>query len=89
MAVKSSPETIREMKSQISKTINDIQLISSAINQALASSSNWDDAQSAQYNDLMQRTAKLTEGPVDTLEAALPQLEKLAQALDDYNKVRF
>jgi hypothetical protein len=50
-------------------------------------SSNWNDAQSTEFNLTIQKIARLTESPVDTLKAALPRLEKLAQSLDDYNKV--
>ena len=50
---------------------------------------NWDDAQAAQFNMLMQQIARLTATPIDTLNAALPKLEKLAQSLDQYNKVKF
>ena len=79
MAVKASPETIREMKKDISNTIRDIERISSGIKSGMSATSNWDDAQ----------IARLTATPIDTLNAALPKLEKLAQSLDQYNKVKF
>jgi len=89
MAVKASPETIREMKKEISNTIRDIEKISSEIKSALSGTSNWDDAQATQFNMLMQQIARLTATPIDTLNAALPKLEKLAQSLDQYNRVKF
>lgn len=89
MAVKASPEIIREMKKEISNTIRDIQKISNGIRQGVSATSNWDDEKSAEFNILMQKIARLTETPVDALTAAMPKLEKLAQTLDQYNRVRF
>ena len=89
MAVKASAETIREMKKNLQKTISDIQKISSGIRSGMSATSGWDDSQAAQFNMLMQQIARLTEGPVDTLTAAIPKLEKLAQSLDEYNRVKF
>lgn len=89
MAVKASPEAIREMKQDISRTIRDIERISNGIKSGISASSNWDDAQAAQFNMLMQRIARLTSTPIETLNAALPKLERLAQMLDSYNNVKF
>lgn len=89
MAVKASPETIREMKKNLSNTIKDIERISNGIRTGMSASSNWDDAQAAQFNMLMQQIARLTATPIDTLNAALPKLEKLAQSLDQYNRIKF
>lgn len=89
MAVKASPETIREMKKEISNTIRDIERISSGIRNGMSATANWDDAQAAQFNMLMQQIAQLTAAPIDTLNAALPKLERLAQSLDQYNQVKF
>ena len=87
MAVKASPEAIREMKKGISTTIKDIERISSGIRQGLTATASWNDAKAAEFNMLMQRIARLTETPINTLNAALPKLEKLAQSLDQYNSV--
>ena len=89
MAVKASPETIRDMKKQISSTINDIRRISSGIRTGISDTEKWDDTQAAQFNMIMQRVARLTEQPIETLNAALPKLEKLALSLEQYNQVKF
>lgn len=89
MAVKASPETIRDMKKQISSTINDIRRISSGIRTGISATEKWDDTQAAQFNMIMQRVARLTEQPIETLNAALPKLEKLALSLEQYNQVKF
>lgn len=89
MAVKASPETIREMKKDISNTIRDIERISSGIRSGMSATASWDDAQAAQFNMLMQQIARLTATPIETLQAALPKLEQLAQLLDRYNGVKF
>ncbi len=88
MGVKSSPEVIRGMERDIRKTISDIQTISAGIRSGVRST-NWDDAKAQEFKSIMQQIAKLTEAPVNTLNAALPKLEKLALSLDRYNSVRF
>ena len=89
MGVKASPEVIREMKQELGKTVQDLQKISNGIRNGMRATSSWDDEKAAQFNMLMQRIARLTEGPIETLRAAQPKLERLAQSLDQYNGVRF
>lgn len=55
----------------------------------MRSSANWNDAQGQQYQALMKQIAQLTDSPTNTLNAAIPKLEKLAQSLDAYGKVKF
>lgn len=88
MAVKASAETIREMKKQIAQTIKDIERINQGIRSGIRATNSWDDAKAAEFNMLMQKIARLTASPVETLNAALPKLEKLAQTLDNYNSQR-
>ena len=87
MAVKASAETIREMKKQIAQTIKD-ERINQGIKSGIRATGSWDDAKAAEFNMLMQKIARLTVSPVETLNAALPKLEKLAQTLDNYNSQR-
>lgn len=89
MAVKASPEIIREMKRDIAETVRDLERISVGIRSVLAAGTNWDDEQAVQFNNLMQQIARLTVKPVERLNEALPKIEKLAQSLDQYNKVKF
>ena len=89
MAVKASPEVIREMKKEVSNTVRDIERISNGIRNGIAATSGWDDEKAAQFNMIMQQIARLTSAPVDTLNGAMPKLERLAQSLDQYNNVRF
>ena len=89
MAVKASPEANRAMKKDLSNTIRDIERISSGIRQGMSATGGWDDEKAAQFNMLMQQIARLTSAPINTLNAALPKLERLAQSLDQYNSVKF
>lgn len=89
MAVKASPEAVREMKRDINKMVQDIERISASIKSAVSAITDWEDSRSAEFKSLMQRVAQLTEKPTETLRAAMPKLEKLAEALDQYNKVNF
>lgn len=89
MAVKASPEIIRGMKRDITETVRDLERISVGIRSVLAAGTNWDDEQAVQFHNLMQQIARLTVTPVERLNEALPKMEKLAQSLDQYNKVKF
>ena len=89
MAIKSSPEVVRDMKKTLQTTVRSIQGIQQNVKGAMQSSANWNDAQGQQYQALMKRIAQLTEAPMATLNSAAPKLEKLAQSLDKYGKVKF
>ena len=89
MAVKASADTIRAMEEQLKRSIREIEEISRSIKSALSLTQNWNDSQSQSFNELMQKIADLSEEPLQTLEDAIPQMENLARALDDYNGVRF
>jgi len=87
--VKSDPEVIRKVKADITNAIKEIQDAANNIRNARNSASGWNDAKGNQYRDLLSRIGSLTESPIGTLQAALPKLEKLAQTLDQYNRVKF
>ena len=89
MAIKSSPEVVRDMKSTIQKTVTSIQGIQQNVKGAMRSGASWNDAHGMQYQALMTRIAQLTQSPMATLIAAGPKLERLATALDRYGKVKF
>lgn len=89
MAVKASPETIRTMKQDLVKTTRDLEKISGGIKSVLRRMPEWDDAQSQEFRMLMQRIAQLTAEPSETLRASAPKLEKLAEALDEYGRIKF
>nr|WP_297884772.1 hypothetical protein [uncultured Blautia sp.] len=89
MAVKASPEVIRDMEKELLKTAQDLERISSGIQTVLKRSPQWDDEQSIQFMMLMKKIAQLTAQPSQTLRAAAPKLENLAQALDEYGNIRF
>lgn len=88
MAMKASAETIRDMKKQIGQTVKDIEHIKQGISSGIRATSSWDDAKAAEFNMIMQKIARLTASPVDTLNTAIPKLEKLAQAVDKYNQTK-
>lgn len=89
MAIKSSPEVVRDMKKTLQTTVKSIQGIQQNVKGAMRSSANWNDAQGQQYQALMKQIAQLTQAPMTTLNSAVPKLEKLAQSLDKYGKVKF
>ena len=89
MAIKSSPEVVRDMKKTLQTTVKSSQGIQQNVNGAMRSSANWNDAQGQQYQALMKQIAQLTQAPMTTLNSAVPKLEKLAQSLDRYGNVKF
>jgi uncharacterized protein YukE len=89
MAIKSSPQVVRDMESTLQKTVKSIQGIQQNVKGAIRSSANWNDAQGQEYQLLMKQIAQLTKTPMDMLDSAIPKLEKLAQSLDNYEKVKF
>lgn len=86
MAINASIESIDNMITRIRKAISDIQRISGGIRQGLgASSGTWNDDKAQEFANTMNNIAALTETPVSTLEAAIPKLEQLKQAIELYN----
>jgi len=88
-SVKASPEVVRQMKSDLNKTARELNQAGAKVKAALQSSSDWNDAQGEKYRQLMQRIGRLIVSPIGTLDAAQPKLEKLAQSLDEYNRIKF
>lgn len=86
-AVNASSEVIREVKSGLKATVSELRGASAKIR--AVGSEGWNDTQGQKFHELMRKIAQLVESPIDTLQAAQPKLEKLAQSLDSYNKVRF
>lgn len=89
MVVKASPEIIREMEADLTKTIQDLEQIGTGILSVLKKSPEWDDEQSRQFMALMRRIGQLTVQPAGTLRNAIPKMERLAEALDEYGSIRF
>ena len=83
--VKASAEAIRQVKAGLNATVNEIRTAAAKVRAV----SGWNDAQGQQFQALMQRIAQLVESPINTLQAAQPKLDKLAQSLDQYNRVKF
>ena len=89
MAIKASSHAIREMEKNLSDTIRDLERISNGIKGILHATSDWDDRQSQEFRTLMKRISELTIQPVEQLKSSIPKMEKLAQSLDEYGKIRF
>ena len=88
MSMKASAQSIRDMKKQIAQTVKDIEHINQGIRSGLRATGSWDDAKAAEFNMIMQKIARLTASPVETLNAAIPKLEKLAQSVHAYNSTK-
>lgn len=89
MAIKSSAGVVRDMKKTLQTTAKSVQGIQLNAKAAMRSSAQWNDAQGQQYQALMKQIVQLTQAPMTTLNSSVPKLEKLAQSLDNYGKVKF
>ena len=89
MAVCASADLIREMENDISRMINELEEISAGIERGIRGQSGWDDSQSRRYHEVMHQIARLTSAPCGELNDVRPRMKKLAEALDNYNNVRF
>ena len=89
MAIKGDSQTVREMKKDISQTIKDLEHMSDGIRSGMQATGGWDDEKASEFNLAMSKVARMIESPVDSLNAALPKLERLAQLMDEYTSKRF
>ncbi len=85
--VNASAEAIREVKSGLKGTISELRGAAAKVRSV--GSEGWNDTQGQEFHALMQKIARLVESPIDALQAAQPKLEKLAQSLDEYHRVKF
>jgi len=85
--VNANAESIREFKSAVSAIISVLR--GAAAKVRAVGNEGWDDAQGQQFRATMQKAAQHIESPIESLKASQPKLDKLAKALDDYNKVKF
>lgn len=82
-----SSDVVTQLRADLSRSIQDIESISQSIRSAAGGE--WTDEISQQYEATMQKIAQLTAQPISTLQAALPKLDKLAQAIEKYTRTRF
>ena len=78
-----SADVVQQLRSDLSSSISEIQGISQTIQGA--ASGDWTDEISQQYEATMKKIAQLT----NTLQGALPKLDKLARAIERYSRIRF
>ena len=88
MAMKASAQTIRDMKKQIAHIVKDIEHINQGIRSGIRATASWNDVKAAEFNMIMQKIARLTASPVETLNTAIPKLERLAQTVDSYSSTK-
>lgn len=89
MGIQASSQSIREMEKNLNDTIRDMEQIAAGIKNVLNATKDWDDQQSREFKDVMDKIGKLTMQPVDQLNEAIPRLEQLAQYVDEYSRIRF
>ena len=86
--IKASPEAVRQLAKDLRTTINNLQNISAQVKSA-GNVSGWSDSQGEQFKSVVNRIAGLTQSPIETLESAIPRLNKIADTLERYNSVKF
>ncbi len=86
--ISASSEAVRKLAKDLKSTIDTLKSISEDVKSA-GNVSGWDDSQGEQFKSVVKRVATLTQSPIATLEAAIPRLNRIAEALDQYSSVRF
>ena len=86
--IKASPEAVRQLAKDLRTTINNLQNISAQVKSA-GNVNGWSDSQGEQFKSVVNRIAGLTQSPIETLESAIPRLNKIADTLEKYNSVKF
>lgn len=86
--IKASPESVRKLASDLKVTISNLRNISAQVRSA-GNVSGWSDSQGEEFKSVVNRIAGLTQSPIETLESAIPRLNKIADALEKYNSVKF
>lgn len=86
--IKASPEAVRQLARDLRTTISNLQQISAQV-KSTGNVSNWNDSQGEQFKSVVNKISGLTQSPIETLEAAIPRLNKIAETLEQYNKIKF
>lgn len=86
--VRASSESVRQLAQDLKKTSANLKSISDQV-KSTGNVSGWNDAQGAQFSSLVKQIAALTQSPIETLEAAIPRLNKIADVLEQYSKIKF
>ena len=86
--IKASPEAVRKLAKDLRTTISNLQTISAQVRSA-GNVSGWSDSQGEQFKAVVNRISGLTQSPIQTLEAAIPRLNRIADTLEKYNSVKF
>lgn len=86
--IKASPEAVRQLAKDLRSTINKLQQISEQVKSA-GNVSEWNDSQGSEFKSVVGKISGLTKSPIQTLEGAIPRLNKIADALEKYQNVKF
>ncbi len=89
MGMQASSQSIREMEKNLNATIRDLDQIAGGIKKVLNATQGWEDQQSREFREVMAKIGRLTIQPVDQLKTTIPRMEKLAQSVDEYTRIRF
>ena len=86
--IKASPESVRKLAADLRKTIKNLQDISAQVRSS-GNVNGWSDSQGQEFKSVVNRISGLTQSPINTLESAIPRLNRIADALEKYNGVKF
>lgn len=83
------PETLRRSSRTVRESVRAIKRVSDGIDRTIKGSSGWSDSQGEEFRNVLSRVKRLVDSPLETLEAAPPKIDRLADALDEYQRIRF
>lgn len=89
MQINSSSRTINDIKITLQKVTGDMNRIQDTLRNTMASAGGWNDQQGELYKELMHRISKLTDSPKSILLEAIPKLDRMMQALQEYERIKF
>ena len=89
MAICTSTQAINEIRTTMCDAVRNIEAVQSELTNMMSVVSDWNDSQGEQFRMLMRSVARCTEEPKNALKDTLPRLERMAEAIERYNKVRF
>ena len=87
MGMSTSVAAIQDMEKTIADTVRTLDTLSEKISTNFRPSADWNDNQSAAYNQVMQKISRLVKAPVDDLkkqQIKLKELENLVQAYQSH-----
>ena len=88
MGMNTSVSAIQDMQKTLADTIKSLDTLGGKISTNFRASDGWNDQQSAAYNMVMQKIARLVKSPIDDLKKEEQKLKKLEDTVSRYQRLK-